>query len=376
MDFPITYRIDAFSVFMFLGVVQGFFLSWIFLTNRKNKDKTKYYLGFIILNFSLVKLEIFLCYSGLIVQVLHYYDFSEPTNFLFGPLLYLFSASIVDHKPKFLYLHFIPFILYFLYSCFFFFQGLPFKYNAFLWAYHPDWARVEYLQYFPDDPLHLKQYINELGVSHVALYLFPIFQNLKSFRQKKHNPPSWFWSIFFLLSLSYLFWVYKTIFVYRDFSDHISAAFNTFIIYFISYIFIRNSLLLQQKSNQPKYSKSSLAEQLKTKILSKANYEMEVNKAYLDASLSLKKIATKLETSVHHLSQVLNEKLNKSYYEWIAEYRVAEAKRLLVDPSLQHYKLEEIGKMAGFNSKSAFYKAFKKLERVTPAEYRSQSSSF
>lgn len=66
----------------------------------------------------------------------------------------------------------------------------------------------------------------------------------------------------------------------------------------------------------------------------------------------------------------MNESLQKTYYEWLATYRVEEAKRLLQSTEYQQFKLEEVGRLAGFNSRSAFYNAFKKMEAETPAAYR------
>ena len=92
----------------------------------------------------------------------------------------------------------------------------------------------------------------------------------------------------------------------------------------------------------------------------------------MDTTLSLKILAEKISVSPHHLSQVLNSKLEKTYYEWIATYRVEAVKSLLESKDHHHYKLEEIGRLLGFNSRSAFYKAFKKLENCTPAEFRAK----
>ena len=97
---------------------------------------------------------------------------------------------------------------------------------------------------------------------------------------------------------------------------------------------------------------------------------MEQEQPYLNPKLTLKKLAERINVSPHHLSQVLNEQLNKTYYEWIAAYRVAAAKDLMIAQKHIHYKLEEIGTLAGFNSRSVFYKAFKKIEGVAPSVFR------
>ena len=70
------------------------------------------------------------------------------------------------------------------------------------------------------------------------------------------------------------------------------------------------------------------------------------------------------------LSQLLNNNLNKSFSNFINEYRIEEAKRLLLEDS--NLKIEVIAENCGFNSNSAFYTAFKKVTNTTPAKYLKQ----
>jgi AraC-like DNA-binding protein len=55
-----------------------------------------------------------------------------------------------------------------------------------------------------------------------------------------------------------------------------------------------------------------------------------------------------------------------------AEYRVEEAKRLLREQ--RNVKVEEIAEQVGYNSKSSFNTAFKKLTGKTPSEFRSENN--
>jgi AraC-like DNA-binding protein len=51
---------------------------------------------------------------------------------------------------------------------------------------------------------------------------------------------------------------------------------------------------------------------------------------------------------------------------------VQEAQALLTSKNQQHLKIEEIAEMVGYNSKSAFNAAFKKITGQTPSQYRKQ----
>ena len=80
-------------------------------------------------------------------------------------------------------------------------------------------------------------------------------------------------------------------------------------------------------------------------------------------------LADHLKTTVHMLSQVINEGLNKTFFEMTAQYRIEEAKRLLKEKP--NIKVEEIAEEVGYNSKSSFNTTFKKLTGQTPSEWRS-----
>ena len=56
---------------------------------------------------------------------------------------------------------------------------------------------------------------------------------------------------------------------------------------------------------------------------------------------------------------------------FVNEYRINQAKELIVTD--KHLKLESIGYACGFNSKSTFYSAFKKITGMTPAQFKEQS---
>lgn len=62
-----------------------------------------------------------------------------------------------------------------------------------------------------------------------------------------------------------------------------------------------------------------------------------------------------------------------TFKEQLLRLRVREAKRLLRDPAEQRTSMEAIGLLAGFGSRSAFYKAFRDQTGVSPAVFRAES---
>jgi len=119
-----------------------------------------------------------------------------------------------------------------------------------------------------------------------------------------------------------------------------------------------------------KYEKSTLSTEDSEKISSLLNEIMIKEKLYLSSDLSLPDLAQKLAVSTHHLSQILNERIGKNFFEYINGLRVEEAKKLLKDANSDYLSIAGIAQEAGFNSLSAFNTIFKKSTGSTPSSYR------
>lgn len=119
-----------------------------------------------------------------------------------------------------------------------------------------------------------------------------------------------------------------------------------------------------------KYEKSVLSSEEAEQISQRLQDLMAAKKLYLNGDLSLPDLAQKLVVSTHHLSQILNEKMGKSFFEYINGLRVEEAKRLLKEEKMNHLSIAGIAQEAGFNSLSAFNIIFKRYTGHTPSFYR------
>ncbi len=133
-----------------------------------------------------------------------------------------------------------------------------------------------------------------------------------------------------------------------------------------------------QESNQAisrgKYQKSLLTDERASEIAHQLIDLMDSMKPYLKAELTLMELAAQLPVSPHNLSQVFNCDIKKSFFDFVNEYRVREAKKLLSSPEYSHYSILAIALDAGFNSKSAFYTAFGKQVGMAPSEFRKRQS--
>ncbi len=120
------------------------------------------------------------------------------------------------------------------------------------------------------------------------------------------------------------------------------------------------------KNVKEKYRNSSLSNS--EELFQKVDTLVIEEKMFLSPELKINTLSERLETSVPHISQAINENKNISFSDYINGFRIDEAKkRLLVK------KPDTIFAIAidvGFNSKATFYHAFKKLTNTTPTEFR------
>jgi AraC-like DNA-binding protein len=122
-----------------------------------------------------------------------------------------------------------------------------------------------------------------------------------------------------------------------------------------------------------KYKTSPLAESDKIRYLQRIDACMKTDRPYLNPALTLNDLSKKASVPTQYISQILNETLNQKFYDYINAYRIEETKNRLSDPHQSGKTITEIYLESGFNSKSVFNAAFKKLIGMTPREFRERS---
>lgn len=95
---------------------------------------------------------------------------------------------------------------------------------------------------------------------------------------------------------------------------------------------------------------------------------MDEDKAFADEDLTLKKLADELDITTHQLSQILNERIKKNFSTFINEYRINEAKELLIEELDR--SILSISIAVGFNSYTTFCTTFSKMAGISPSQYR------
>ena len=121
--------------------------------------------------------------------------------------------------------------------------------------------------------------------------------------------------------------------------------------------------------NAAKYRRSALTVRDMQRIAQKLETIMQEQQLFLQADLSLQRLADAIGVSTHYLSQTLNEQLGKNFFDYVNYLRIEYAKPLIT-ANLQ--TVLDIALEAGFNARSSFYKVFKREVGMTPSDYRKQ----
>jgi AraC-like DNA-binding protein len=130
----------------------------------------------------------------------------------------------------------------------------------------------------------------------------------------------------------------------------------------------------KNREKKGKYSASTLESWKSQHYLQKLLSLMEKEKPYRDPEITVEKLSNMLDISEKHLSQILNERLQLNFNNFVNKYRVEEAQKKILDPKEKDFVILKIAYDVGFNSKSAFNAAFKKFTQMSPSEFRKINS--
>lgn len=139
---------------------------------------------------------------------------------------------------------------------------------------------------------------------------------------------------------------------------------------YLLFIFITKKYAAQKN----KYKKTRLTENIAGEYEKKLLYFLEEERIYRDNMLSIQHLADKLSIPSHHLSQIINNKFKKNFYELINSYRIDEAIEKLKADKNSREKILAIAYDVGFNNLGSFNRAFKRHTGKTPSDFRNSKS--
>jgi len=367
MSFSISELISYF------GGLMGIILSMVSLFASKNNKSIKFSLSALLLVTSLIIVLGTMHFSGKTIHFIHLFRIDSPFHYLLGPVMYLYTLSIVNPNFKYRWihlLHVLPFLTNYL-------EFIPFYTSS-------EAIKLEYYENFRNKgsvimPLHY--FLKTILFSIYFVAQFYILKKYRLFQMRKNKSNSYLIS-WFLIYMSSQFILIAGALIdnltgLKLFEDPYRFAITMITFFHFSVVlgllFIPNlfyGMVSTEKGPKEKYSSSKLSEMEKDKIVSLLNdFIKRDDKPYLNEKISLTEVSKLLKVSPQHLSQVINEKTNHNFNDFINSYRIEEAKTLLISTSYSKLTIDAIAQKAGFNSKSVFYTAFKKHTGITPKEF-------
>jgi len=362
------------TVFL-VAALHGLVLSLFFLFRTKGRESSNKLLGLFLLLFSITLIDYVGYWTGYQRVYPHLIRLSSTFVFLFGPVLYLYVISIL--RPEKLFrlqtiVHFLPFIVFLAYMLPFYIQSGS--------------AKLEYLEQVRSNPGFTAQAAGIISakVLHLLSYsvVILIYTRFRLFRKKVRSNDfttvsgRWLNIISYnFLGFSLCFALYYALVATIDFNveyDYMISFAMAVFIFSVGYLGYLNEDFMLPDNSFNKYENSTLNSTDAVRYKNELLAYMDLEKPYRDGELRLDDLAGELSIPPHHLSQVLNERIGRNFFEFINDYRVKEAKEILSDPLKSHYKILRVAFESGFNNKTSFNKSFKEKTGLTPSEYRSR----
>ncbi len=354
-----------------IGVAQAIVLFFILWKKKENKLANKL-LAITMLVFALDLSGGVFFLSGYLKYIPWFLGLNSAFPYLYGPLIYLYLVFLIRKQEKFVWydlLHFLPFFLIQVYGLlFFYFEGAQYQ--------------LSLLDFNIEQPWHIQLIGKGIPISGIIYLGFTVYE-ASNFNKKIKNSFSNIegvevsWLLYLIFGTAAIWLVvllsYALNIVYGDSIQAnllIYVSLSIFLYTFAIKSYKQPQLTANEIDDNSSYKKSGLSESKAEEILEKVIGHMKTNRPFLDPKLSLSQLAESIDISSHNLSEVINTKLNQNFYDFINYYRVEEVKKLIEADKNSTYSILAHGYDAGFTSKSAYYSAFKKFTRITPAKYR------
>jgi AraC-like DNA-binding protein len=257
-----------------------------------------------------------------------------------GPLAYFFTRSLFDNSFRFRqvdYLHFLPGIV------------------AGVFALTGQW-RLYYV-----------------FTAHVIVYVivtaYFLYKNREVYRA---DDLKWQWITFILggITILWITFVLQLIF-YHPLTYRLIVISAAIVFYSLSLWAIPRSKLFVADHRKKQDDTSKQHEELGKRILEL----FETSEIYCDPNLTVTKLASLLKVPPYLASRAINSYFEKSFSELLVYYRIRKSENLLVADGSKALTIEAIAYESGFNTLSAFYSAFKKINKITPAQFRDRGAS-
>jgi AraC-like DNA-binding protein len=368
-------------MFFLVGITISAFLSALLLLKRPKSHADLILTAWMVL-MTAHQMISYLHYAGITRDYPHVLGIIMPWPLLHGPFLFLYVTAMTREKPlKWMEAlpHFIPFVILYL-------LAIPF-YTL---------SDAEKMEVFDNNGAGYEWYNLIQQGTIVILGLGYIFWSLIRIHRHRTKIRQWFsntdkitlrWLEYLSIGLG-IIWL-----LVLFFDDYIVFSGVVLLVIFIGMfgitqlpVFYSHREILEttkhpdppsfdefipptEEAEVVRYAKSGLKEPEATDLHQRLTKLMDEEALYKQNDITLADLAALLDTHPNYLSQVINEKEEKNFYNYINILRVQAFIQASSQPDKKHYSLLALAFESGFNSKSTFNKYFKAHTGKSPSEY-------
>lgn len=304
------------------------------------------------------------------------YIFVEPSVFLLAVLMYIYVKSIFYSGKNILkkhYIHFLPFVIYLLFITIPSYINYVIDKNAFPYI----WKIFEYTNLKVIQSIYSIIYLL-LSLKVYYKYKPRLKQFLSTYKEK-----DFVWIYKFIILFLIVMGINMLIHIsriylgyYFEWSYYITILFVILAIAYLGYFGLTQTTMIltdissiqtTPPKNTPRLNIIKPTEEVELKT--EFNRLFNEEKIHLKPDLNLIELSQKMQITSRKLSSFLNDVLNTNFYDCVNNYRIEEAKNMLVTDKVNQYTITAIGEMCGYNSKSSFFRLFKNRTGYSPSKY-------
>ena len=380
---------DSIQLAAIVGALQGLVLTAVLAAQRTNRTANR------LLATLMAMMTIYLAagpyYTAGLVRVYpHFAGVSYQTPWVFGPLVYLYALAASDRSWRFrskALVHFVPVTIATMAMMPFYMMSGAEKIATWeRWSAHGLTGALAYL-----DPF---KYASGIAYSAAtALYLVRHRRDVeRDYSNIERVNLRW---LFWLSAATGGIWVLVTALKLAQVSTAIRdghvAVTMALLMYGIGYMGLRQPEVFRYQpaefpmqerevetaraaaapeTSGPRYERSGVGDAEAVQLRESLLGMMETEQPWKESELTLTDLASRLNSTPHKVSLVLNSQMGQTFYDFVNSYRVREVQRRIKAGDARSRKMLALAMDAGFASKSAFNDVFKKHTSQTPSAFR------
>jgi AraC-like DNA-binding protein len=374
------------DVVLLMTAYQCILFAILLLSIKREKPISNFFLAFFLLQQAAIPLDILISFGAEFRNIA--LSWSPNLFYIFGfgywleaPFLLWYTRSLIYKNYKLTkkdWWYLTPFIVYLVHQLLFYYS-LELKDKQHLQEMYDLFSAPQYMNYVTLFREIFRAALSVLCIIEIRRYVHHIKTN---FSDIERLDLTWLNILVVGFLLIHLWAVLVSVLILMSISFGIVTNFGImglignyttfFMVSVLIYFSLSHSSVFE--GIEVKAGDSAKSETVKSKItdemVQRISQFMETEKPYLAPALNLERLAAQIKIQPRILSHIINRHFDCNFFEFINNYRVDEAKKMLSSPEHQDKNMLDVMLEVGFNSKATFNSLFKKKVGMTPSEYR------